>query len=439
MNLDQFIQVISRRRYVVAVVVAVLLIVSPFVLIKFGTSYVGTANMLLINDGGPQNELVPVEDLPVVIMSPTVLNRVRHQFNLPYTLEEFQKLVGAQVSLKSSIIPVTYRDTDRERARDIVNAIADQSARYYKELAAQQYQQLNDYLSATASSVRARMIALDRRLQESSAAHPQIGPADALDKLSTRLQDLAAQRGEAYATLVADQAIAGAQAKQNAAVAGVVRNETLLNDPFVTALRTSVSKDASTLATEHAQYTDAFPGLASLTDQVTSEQGALHKAETESIARGPSSPTYASTVLDQRRADATVAGDQARVAALDNQLSKAYDDLATLPTNGVHGNDLRSELDTARASYAALIARKTQAGGDQAQAASLAALVVIGRAYDAWPRIPLPILAVLVTLAILILAASAAFLFDALDSGLRSRDDIERLYGRPVVATLGSK
>jgi uncharacterized protein involved in exopolysaccharide biosynthesis len=125
--------------------------------------------------------------------------------------------------------------------------------------------------------------------------------------------------------------------------------------------------------------------------------------------------------------------------ALDKQLAQAYDTLATLPTSGVHGNDLRAELGNARASYAALIARKTQAGADQAQAVSLAALVVIGRAYDAWPRIPLPLLAVLATLAIVILAVSAAFFWDSLDAGLRSRDDIERLYGHPVVATLGSR
>ena len=438
MRLDKYFDTLVRRRWIVlGTLVVALLLTIPLVRI-LGTVYVGTSSVMLVSQN-PTQALVTVEDLPSLATSPDVLVAVRSKFHLPLSLAEFRNKITAKTAPKSNVLPIIFRDRDRKLARDVPNAIADQTVVFFHQLATKQYDELTNYLQQESDTQRKTMEALDKRLQTVSGSQPFIGAADATDKLSQRVADLQATRATAYATLVADSASARAAAAQPAQLQRVVQNETLVNDPYVQALRASVSKDSASLAVQKAQYTSQYPGLPSLSEQVKHEQQTLGTVENEALKRGPSSAIFAQTVLDQRRADATVAGDRARLAALDAQVAEARGSFAALPTSGTEADNLRNHIEGARAAYQALEVRLAAARADKAATSSLQSLVVIDRAAQALPRIPAILLDILLAAFVLTVSIAGAFLYDSLDQGLRSPSEIERLYGRPVVGTIGSR
>ena len=169
-------------------------------------------------------------------------------------------------------------------------------------------------------------------------------------------------------------------------------------------------------------------------DQVQRESSVVAAAEKSAVAGSPASSTsYATSVLAKRNAEAVVAGDRAKLAAIDTQLATEQEHLRDLPGTGSTVNLLRAERDAAKASYTTTIGRLTDTQANQAAAASLGSVVLLDHALGAGPRIP--------RLAILLLALTitVGFLVDILDPGLRSREAIEKLYGIPVIDNLGTR
>jgi len=438
MTFDSLVDTLVRRRFVAGAIVGVAVLSSPLLAKVIHTTYTGTASVLMLSTD-PGHVLMPVSDLSVMIMSPDVLRPVRDHFKLPMSIDKFRSKLSVKASPKSAVVPITYRDTDRKLARDVPNMIADQTVLYFHSLAGKQYDSLSTYLQKAANQQRDEVARLDAQLQHVAQQQPTVAADDSTTRLSQRLADLTALRAAAYATLVADEATSKATADQPPQLAAVVRNETLAADPTVQAIRANAGKDTATLALQRAQYTAKYPGLPSLQTQVDSEKSSLSAAEQQAMSHGPSSAVYSQTVLDHQHAASTAAADRARLAALDTQVAEARSNLGVLTTSGVNADDLRVRLASARAAYAALTLRQNETKADQAQASSLASLVVIDRVIAAYARIPAVVLAILTAVIVLILAISGALLWDALDNGLRKPVDIEQLYGRPLYSTIGSK
>ncbi len=237
---------------------------------------------------------------------------------------------------------------------------------------------------------------------------------------------------------MSDEAIAAAQSAQPREIAGIVRNEVLVNDPYVQQLRAGQARDAARLEFERAQFTDNFPGMPGMFDQVQREKSALFAAEKLAVSGAPSSSaSYAATVLARRSALAVAAGDRARVSAIDAQIAREEGYLRDLPGTGSTVNLLRAERDGAKTSYAATLARLTDTRANQAAAASLGSLVVVDRASDASPRIPRLAMDIIVAFILLALTTAVAYAVDVLDPALRSPEAIEKLYGIPIIGNLG--
>ena len=438
MTLDSAIATLSRRRWVAGGVIGITLLCSPLIAKTLHTTYSGTSSVLLINQD-PLHDLIPVADLPVLVQSPDVLNPVIAKFGLHESLDDFRLHISAKASPRSNIVPISFRDHNRDLARDVTNAIADQSVIYFHTLAARQYDQLGSYLADAAHKKQDEISSLDRQLQTASQRQPLVGSADSTDKLVAQVLALQTLQGTAQASLQADQAAAGQTPERPAELEGVIRSEALAGDPAVSALRAGTAKDDAQLSIDQSQYTSKYPGLPSLKSQVSAERAALSARENAVMGKSPASQTYAQATLDHRHAQALVAGDQARLSAITAQIGQAQRMLGVLPTSGVAANNLRLKLDAARAAYAALDLREATVGGDQAQTASLASLVVIDHADTASPRIPAMVLDVLTAVLILLAAIVAAFVWDALDAGLRKPEDIENIYGTPVVGSIGSR
>ncbi len=100
---------------------------------------------------------------------------------------------------------------------------------------------------------------------------------------------------------------------------------------------------------------------------------------------------------------------------------------------------VRLQRDAALAAYRAIAARLANSLADRADVLSLGSVVVVDRASasDAQASVSSNRLLVTFALMALLLALIATFIAEQLDTRLRRPAQIEALYGRPVVATLG--
>ncbi len=434
-NIKSFIGMLQRRRNVLLGTLVIALIALPFILHSLRPTYVGTAHVMMVG----KDSMIPTTDMGTLTMSQTVVERVAREFNLG-GVDGLRSRIDAKPGLHSSVMPISYRDKNVKLARDVTNALADETAAYYKSLSSGQFDLMVSFLQSALRQHSGEIRAIDSRLQTAAQRDTFAGSDRALENITGRIGTLTSERAGAYASLVSDQAIATAQSAQPRETAGIVKHEVLANDPYVAALRAGQSRDAAQIAFQRSQYTDRFPGLASLQDQVDRETSAVDAAERSAVAGAPSSSaTYAATVLARRNAEALVAGDRARVAAIDAQIATEQGHLRDLPSTGAQVGLLRTQRDAVQAAYAATILKLNETRADQAAASSLGAVVVIDHATDASPRVPRLALDIIVAFLLLALTLSVGIAVDVLDPSLRSPDAIEKLYGIPVVGNLGSR
>jgi succinoglycan biosynthesis transport protein ExoP len=436
MNAIPLFAMLMRRRVVLLATFVVALIALPFILIKLKPTYIATSHVLMVG----KDSMIPSTDMGSLTISETVIRRIAERFGLTADVSTIRGHVDAKASLRSNVMPISYRDKDPKVALQVTNALADETVTYYKELSGGQYDQMVAYLRGAAQREKDRIHSIDETLQRAAQRDTYVGSDSALETITARINDLESARAAAYATMVSDEAIAAAQSAQPREIAGIVKQEVLVNDPYVVALRTGQAHDAAQLQFQRAQYTERYPGLPSLQDQVQRESSVLDLAENSAVKNNPSaSASYAATVLARRSAVAVAAGDRAKVKAIDDQVSAEESHLRDLPSTGSAVSVLRAERDGAKTAYAATIARLNDTQANQAAAASLGSIVVIDRATDAGPRIPRLAMDIIVAFILLALTVAIAYAVDVLDPSLRSPDAIERLYGLPIVGNLGSR
>lgn len=436
MATSSFFGMLVRRRVVLMVTFALALFILPFALVFLKPTYVATAHVVMIG----KDAMIPSGDMATFATSPTVLERVARRYKLGDDLSELSSRVDAKVSMRSNVMPISYRNKDRKLALQVTNALADETVAYYREMSGGQYDRMIAFLQSSAQRDIAQIRAADVALQQAAQQDTFVGADSALESITARINDLQSQRASAYATMVSDEAIADAHSAQPGEITGIVKQEVLAGNPYVAALRAGQAHDAAQLELQRSQFTDRFPGLPGLEDQVDREKSVLTAAEASALADAPSSSaSYATVVLAKRNAQAVAAGDRARVAAIDGEISDAQQHLRDLPGTGSTVNVLRAQRDAAKASYAMAIARLTETQANQAAAATIGSVALLDHAVDAAPRIPRIAMDCIVAFLLIALTITIGFLVDILDPALRSPEAVEKLYGIPVIGNLGSR
>ncbi len=197
------------------------------------------------------------------------------------------------------------------------------------------------------------------------------------------------------------------------------------------------AKDASEYQFQKAGYTDQYPGLAGLQEKVSLETTAADKAKKTAEATQLGSSTLMTQVLiDKRHASTMIAGEQARINAIDAQIHQMQGRLSELPTQGVAADALRLQRNAASAAYQNIFAKLEQSSAAEAEAASLNSLLVLNYAQEANPRIPLMGLALIVALLILAAAIGSAYAAEALDPRIRTATDVENVYGASRIGSI---
>ena len=134
-------------------------------------------------------------------------------------------------------MPISYRDKNSKLSVTITNALADETVNYYKQLSSGQYDQMIAYLRSGARREAEQIRRMDLALQRAAQQDTFVGSDTALETITGRINDLQTQRAVAYASFVSNEAIAAAQSAQPAEIAGIVKQEVLVSNPYVAALR----------------------------------------------------------------------------------------------------------------------------------------------------------------------------------------------------------
>src|SRR5271156_506249 len=434
--MQRFSEVLWRRKWVVLGALVFVLLLSPLILRLITPTYQAQATLMLAHSDTAKDPLVAPVDLPSVIEMGAVVSAALHRLQLAEPVD----LVASRLSVKaddhSNVVSIAYRDKNPSNAMRVPNAVATEVVSYYRNLATRQYDELISALRQQRDAQVNRIHALDEHLSQLAQQDVVAGSADGQDTIASQLNELIAQRGQAYATQVADEATASRQSDQGA-LRDVVDEQAAESDPYYQTLRAGTAKDAAEYQFEKAGYTEAFPGLPGLADKVAREQTATTAAEAVAVRQHlGASQTRANILLYQERAHALAAGDAARVHAIDGQIDDFQKRLADLGTTGVAANAYRLQREGAEATYQQISTRLASSIADESEAASLSSLFVLESADAAYPRMPELALVLIVSLVIVGLAIGSAYAAEALDPRIRSTADVESLYGTSHIGSV---
>jgi capsular polysaccharide biosynthesis protein len=430
LDIDNFLSLLRRRWLVIAIVCAVGVGMMPLAS-AFIPVYRGTAQLLIVSQALKDTTLSD-PDLPSIITSNEVLSRVISRLKLNLDPGALARKIKTKLPPKSSIISVTYKDTDQDRAVAITNAIADESSAYFHELAVGGYSSVLSALNKRIAESNGKIAGADRKLQLASAKNAFASSDKALDDLTAQIDDLRAQRGQVSSSLAADVATAAALQDQLRRIDPIVRGEILQKDVVYQQLLTGLSKDAEDLVSERSSFRGSFPGLSALARRFQRERQQVEAASVVAIKNGSGlSPSYTQTILDGARAAATVSADRERLHAIDVQLAGDQKHLQQVAGASAVVGTLRAQRDVALQQYVSLTQRLSAAQGDAAQGVALGTLVIVSRAVPGPSSLTLWLIAIAGLT--LIVALGLAYAVDSLDRRLWGIREIEHVYGRPVL------
>jgi uncharacterized protein involved in exopolysaccharide biosynthesis len=450
MDIKQGLAVIWRQRVVVGAVLLIGVVVFAFVVGK-NRKYTATASILAVSSTSQdaavldprkdptQSAIAPV-DIPNLLASATLVAQVGRDLHLSKT--QTQKLgssIKSKPSLGSDVLPVTVTDTEPDRAIAEANAVVRELQKFEERIATSRYDLLIKDLHAQLGARRTALAAIDQKVDALTASDPYVNDTTGTAAISTRLVALETQRDQLQATLRGDTSAAGLIAQRPALTRDLASQEIIKDDPVFQSLRTQYGKDLAHLNNEQAGYTDRFPGLTGLNDQVTREGKSLAQTQARATANPSKSTSYVAAQLDQNKAQASVVSDQAQLAAVERQIGAMQSHLDASRPENMSLASLRRDREAGNQAYAQLSDRLAAAQADRAQAASINTIVLLDAATAAAPALlsrPAVIAAALGAI-FLWLAITLAFIADGTDSRLRTRTTIEELYGSPVFTSVG--
>jgi len=432
------VQLALRRRWIVLCVLLVGFLAIPLLLKKLPVTYVGEAQILLVNENSSSRDPLVLEaDLPELATSSTVIDRALGRLHMDATVDDIRTNLTARVGLRSNLLPLSYKSPSSELAVDVPNAIGAEMVSYYHELSTRQYDDLVKKLKQKLLQQASTIAAINQKIQAGSTDNLAAADSDGTDINAAGYTNLERDRTAAFSQLVGDQALASAADRAPSELSGVVRQEVVAANPVYAKVRDQTAKDEAELLAVQAEYSPEYPGLADITDRVHREHAQLKRVAEQAMQGGSAaSPTYDRAVIDAQKARSLVDGDQARVAAIDAALADLKD--RTLSSATLDVTSLKSELAGAQQAYASSSIALTNAESNQVEASSLGSLILLDRATQPIARqIHLKALLPILFLFVCALALGAAYLAELLDPRFRSAADIEATFGRPVIGLIG--
>ncbi len=450
MSMKPFVEML-RRQYLVVLAVLVFGLGLYLIALPLLRKYQATSTVLSVASSStdsspldprrdPTQSAVTQKDLPTLLTSQAVTEQVARKLQLtPDEAADLGKQIKAKPVFDSDVLPITFFDRDPKRAIAGANAVTAALASYNRTIATRRYDALIRDLTGQLGDRRVSLQALDFKIAKISSDDPYVTPDSGTTAINTQLIALEQQRNTVEATMRGDAGAATVAAARPALAKALASKEIVQNDPVVQALKTQYGKDLAQYNLEKAGYTESYPGLPGLAEQVGRENASLDTTVKRETRNPAQSSTYVSTMLDANKARGALASDQGQLRAIGSQISALLAHLGASHKAGTSMAALRRDRTAQEAAYGELNSRLAAAQADRAQAGTIESLIVIDRATDASPTTlsRAPVLGAAFAVAFLWLAFTLAFLSDGADSRLRTSESIEDLYGRPVFTPVG--
>ncbi len=426
-----------RYRLLVASVFTLFLIVAIVFVNGLPRQYVGAASVLVVNGNTRDDPTLSSPDLPSIVTSTVLLERVKQVLNLDTPVISLKRhLVVKQPAYKSSIMRIEYTDQDPTRVAVVANGVAEQLALYYREMSTARFDSELRALDSELNKQSDRLRRIDRRLGQAGELAATAVDGTGTDSLATRLTSLETDRALSSATLEGDVSHMQAVGLDADTRYRLLRHDVLQSDDTYRGLLGSALASSVQLENVRGVYTKAYPGLPALETKVRSLNAAVD-SEARRALNSPNaySPSVEAAVAEQRKAAAVVQADQAKVAALDSLIAKEHLRLDAMQPLQL----LRLQRTAAQSDYLSISGRRAAALANRADALSLGSVIVTDRAFasEAQAQVSHKALVLLAVVLALLAALGSAFLADQLNPQLRRAAKIEELYGHPVIATLG--
>jgi uncharacterized protein involved in exopolysaccharide biosynthesis len=436
-------EVLWRRRIAMLIVMAFGVLGALAVWLLLPPKYQATAAVLLESEQvGSRDPAFSADDMPTLLESSTVIEKTLREFHIERTPDDFESDITAKVGFDSSVMPIQYVDKSPSRAIAVANGLAQNLSDYYRQITRSKYDNLNAYLTTAIAKRQGQLERLDRQLQRAAAADPALAQDDALTTLTQRLNALVARRDEVNATETGQQAEAASTATQLGQIMPLVHQEIAESDYLYRSLQEQHAKDGALLSSELSQYKLDYPGLRGLAKRVNKENAFAERRARELANKPPAgSQAYVSALAEKNKSQAAASGVAAQLGALDGEIAEVKQQIALVPSKGVHVEALRRQRDAAAQAFGALEQRRELVLAEQAQAASLGTITIVDRAEKAYPNVGKhgALLAIGAVFGFVILAVTIAFLLESTDRRLRTVDAIAQLYGKPVIATMSAR
>ncbi|GAC1545582.1 MAG: hypothetical protein NVS3B16_15130 [Vulcanimicrobiaceae bacterium] len=450
MNIPSFFGVLWRQ-FVAVALVLVLGVVAFIVAVPFLQKYTAQSSVLAASPAAqqaaaldpskdPQSAAVSAIDLPSLATSATVLNRVAADLHIPRkSALDLAGHIKIRPPIATNVLPIVYTDRNSRVAVEGVNAVTRELVRYDREITTGRYDTLIHNLRKQLIDRQTALLRYDSEIAQVTAQDPYVTAETGTAALDTHLLALEQQRAALAATMHGDQASASIAGRRPDLAKRLAKHEIVQNDPVFIALKGQYGRDLAQLNNVSASYTSQFPGLPGLQHTVDTEQKSLNSAMDKATAQPDKSLAYVSALLDANKANAQLASDRAQLASIDGRIAAVTSHLSNSGGATTRIASLRRDRVAGEAAYADLQLRLAKANADRTQAETINSLVVIDTATSAslatfsQPRVIGLALAVFC----LWLAITLAYLLDNADKRLRSANDIEELYGAPVLAPVG--
>lgn len=449
MDIRQSLAVIWRQRTIVAAVLVIGLLVFSLAVTKT-RKYTATASILVVTSNSqnsavldpskdPTDSAIALADVPSLLGSSAIVAKVAHELHLSAaSSQRLASSIKAKPSLGSNVLPVTVTDSDPNRVIVEANAVVSELQSYVQHIAMMRYDLLIKDLTDQLKNRRDALAQVDQRIDALTTADPYVNYSSGTEAISARLVALKAQQDQLTATVQGDTSAAALIGRRPVLARDLASEQIIQNDPVVQSLRTQYGKDLAQLENQSAGYTDAFPGLRGLRNDVQREGRSVAAKVAAAAANPGKSAAYVDAELDQNKAMATLAADQAQLASVVSQIGDVQSHLAGSHDENLALAGLRREREAGNQAYSQLSNRLAVAEADRAQAGSINTIVLLDPATTSAPALlsrPEVIASVLGAI-FLWLALSLAFLADGSDSRLRTRTTIEELYGKPVYGSM---